>query len=171
MAAKKTGNKSAGKRSKSVSQAKSDMNLFGLLKKDHDHVKDLFEQIQEDGDMETGSRENFFSQIEEELEIHMEGEEKFFYPALKESEEAQEKVLEAYEEHHVAKTVLEETRDLSQEDERWKAKIKVLNELVKHHIEEEEGEVFKIAKKVLDKDQIQEITGQIQQEKHQRPEA
>lgn len=168
MVAQKRSKKSVEGRSKSSSQAKSDMSLFDLLKKDHDNVKDLFEQIQEDGDMEMESREDLFSQIEEELEMHMEGEEKFFYPALKESEEAHEKVLEAYEEHHVAKTVLGETADLDKEDERWDAKIKVLNELVEHHIKEEEGEIFKIAKRVLAKEQIQEIARQIQQQKDQR---
>jgi iron-sulfur cluster repair protein YtfE (RIC family) len=138
------------------------------LKRDHENVKGLFEQIQGDGDMEMESREDLFSQIEEELQLHMGGEERFFYPVLKESEQAHDKVLEAYEEHHVARTVLGEAGDLDKEDERWEAKIKVLNELVEHHIEEEEGKIFKIAKKALAKEQIQEIARQIQQLKDQR---
>ncbi len=169
--AKTTKRKSNGGRSKTSSRSKSDNMLFEMLKKDHDNVKELFEQIQEDGEMEMEDREDLFSKIEQELEIHMEGEERFFYPALKESDEAQEKVLEAYEEHHVAKTVLEEASDMDKDDERWEAKIKVLNELIDHHIQEEEGEVFRIAKKVLDKQQIQEIARQIQENKEQMMEA
>ncbi len=172
MARQKTATgKSNGGRSKTSSRSKPDGMLFEMLKKDHDNVKELFEQIQQDGEMEMEDREDLFSQIEQELEIHMEGEEKFFYPVLKESDEAQEKTLEAYEEHHVAKTVLEEASDMDKDDERWEAKIKVLNELVEHHIKEEEGEVFKIAKKVLDKEQIQEIARQIQENKEQMMEA
>jgi len=121
------------------------------------------EQIQE----EKADKENLFSRIEEELEIHMEGEEKYLYPALEESEEAREHVLEAYEEHHVAKTVLEEAGNLDKDDERWDAKVKVLCELVDHHIEEEEGELFKIAKDVLDEDRRQEIARQFEENKEQ----
>ncbi len=170
MTTKKTSKQSVRGRSKSPSQTKSEtaMSLFDLLKKDHKNVKDLFEEIQEDGEMEREAKKDLFSQIEEELEIHMEGEESFFYPALKESEDALKQVLEAYEEHHVAKTVLQEAADLDKEDERWDAKVKVLSELVDHHVEEEEGEVFKVAKKVLDKEQLQEIASQIQELKSQR---
>lgn len=165
MAAKKTSKQSVrGTQAKS----KTGMSLFDLLKKDHKNVKDLFKKIQEDGEMEREAKEDLFSRIEKELEIHMGGEESFFYPPLKESEEAHEKVLEAYEEHNVAKTVLGETADLDKEDDRWKAKIKVLSELVEHHVEEEEGELFKIAKKVLAKERVQEIARQIQEQKNQR---
>ncbi len=139
--------------------------LLDLLKQDHDKVKDLFEQIEGDARME--SKEELFDQIEKELELHMEGEEKFFYPVLEKSEDARDKVLEAYEEHHVAKTVLSEFEDVDEEDDHWTAKLKVFKELVEHHIQEEEKEIFKMAKKALDRDQIDEITEQIQQQKSQ----
>ena len=115
--ARKTMKHSPRGSSRSPSQANPDVSLFDLLKKDHKKVKGLFEQIRGDGEMEMAERENLFSQIEEELQMHMAGEEKFFYPALKKSEDALETVLEAYEEHHVAKTVLEEISDLDKEDE------------------------------------------------------
>lgn len=69
--------------------------------------------------------------------------------------------------NHQEKTVLEETSEMDKDDERWEAKIKVLNEIVEHHIKEE-GEVFKIARKALDKERIQEVARQIQQEKNPR---
>ncbi len=155
------GRQTAGK-SRSSSRGKGDNALFDLLKQDHEKVKDLFEEI-EDGDME--AQEDLFSQIQEELEMHMEGEEKFFYPALEESEDTKEKVLESYEEHHVTKMVLGEFGGMAQDDERWKAKVKVLKELVEHHIEEEEKEIFRMAKKALDKEKIQEIADQIREQK------
>lgn len=153
----------AGGKTRASARGRGDNILFELLKQDHDKVKDLFEEIEEDGEME--AQEDLFSQIQEELEMHMEGEEKFFYPVLEEAEETKEKVLESYEEHHVTKMVLGEFGGLSQDDERWKAKVKVLKELVEHHIEEEEKEIFRLAKKALDKEQIQEIAQQIQEQK------
>lgn len=163
-----------GRQTKSRSRTQSrpkEMTFFDLLKEDHKKVLGLFEQLEEDGEMEMDSREDIFSQIEEELQMHLEGEEKFLYPALEESEDAREKVLESYEEHHVAKTVLGEFGNLSQDDERWMAKVKVLREIVNHHVEEEEGKIFKAARKALDKEQIQEITQHIQEQKGQSAEA
>lgn len=156
-----------GGKPKAQPRAKSQTNLFDLLKQDHEKVKDLFEQIEEDGEMELEDRGDIFAQIEEELEMHIEGEEKFFYPALKENEETHEKVLESYEEHNVTKTVLNEFGNVPQDDERWRAKMKVLKDLVEHHIREEEREVFKLARKALPKEQLQRIHDQIQQQKGQ----
>jgi hemerythrin-like domain-containing protein len=152
--------KSSGAKRKTPSRGEEQ--LFKMLKEDHEKVKELFSQIEEDGDMEMEDREEVFSRIKDELSIHMEGEEKFFYPVLEENGEAREKVLESYEEHHVAKTVLGEFGRMSPDDEHWMAKVKVLKEIVDHHVEEEEKEVFKLAKKMLDKEQTQEIARQIE---------
>ncbi len=152
-------------------RARKEITFFDLLQQDHRKVIDLFDQIEEDGEMELDSRGDLFSRIEEELGLHMEGEERFFYPVLEREEETHEKALESYEEHHVARTVLEEFGDLSQDDERWMAKMKVLKEIIAHHVKEEEGQIFKMAKKALDKEQIQEITQQIKEQKGQSAEA
>jgi hypothetical protein len=166
MATEKKQSRSSKGNSKSRSSPRQkDNDLFMLLKQDHERVKDLFEQIFEDGEMEGEAQQELFAQIQQELEVHMEGEEKFFYPALEESDDAREKVLEAYEEHHVAKNVLGEFESMDQDDERWRAKLKVLQELVEHHVQEEEKEIFKLTKKALDKEQIQEISEQIQEQK------
>jgi iron-sulfur cluster repair protein YtfE (RIC family) len=137
------------------------MTFIEILKKDHEEVKQLFSQIESGG-----NKEKLFSQIKEELELHMMLEEKFLYPAMEKSEsEVKEKTLEAYEEHHVAKTVLAEIGKVSPSNERWKAKVSVLKEVVDHHIQEEEKELFKMAKKVLDTKEMQQITEKIQQGK------
>lgn len=134
--------------------------FFELLKQDHQKVKKLFMECQSGGSPE------IFKQIEQELKIHMDVEEKFLYPVLeKHQEELREKTFEAFEEHHVTKQALKETSKVSPNDERWKAKISVLMELVDHHVEEEEKQLFPMAKKALDKNQIQEITEKIQQAK------
>ena len=133
-----------------------------ILKADHAKVKDLFSKIESGGVF----KEKILTQIVEELKLHMELEEKFLFPALeKKATEVKEETLEAYEEHHVQKMVIKELGKVSPSDERWKAKVSVLQELVEHHTEEEEAKLFKMAKKALDKNEIQQITEKIQQGK------
>lgn len=133
-----------------------------ILKQDHQEVKQLFSQIEKGGD-----KQKLFSQLQEELKLHMEVEEKFLYPALEKQQESEikEKTLESYEEHHTAKMVLQELGKVSPTNERWKAKVSVLKELIDHHVEEEEKMLFKMATKVLDKSQVQDITEKIRQGK------
>lgn len=129
-----------------------------ILKEDHQKVKSLFSEIEKGGSSE------IFSKIEEELKVHMDAEEKFLYPSLeKHDKEMREKTLEAFEEHHVAKQSIKEIAKVSQSDERWKAKVSVLKEMIDHHVEEEEKQLFPMAKKALDKNTIQDITTKIQQ--------
>lgn len=149
-------------RGKSKQAAKKEITFFDLLKQDHDKVRDMFEQIEEE---DAEARPDLFSELQSELLTHLELEEKFFYPVLEETEDARQKALEAYEEHNVAKTVLGECSKLDADDERWEAKIKVLQEIVNHHLQEEEKVIFKMAKKIMEKEQIQKITGQIRQQK------
>lgn len=144
------------------------MTFVEILKADHAKVKDLFSKIESGG----GFKEKILTQIEEELKLHMELEEKFLYPVLEKKEtEVKDKTLEGYEEHHVTKKVIKGLGKVSPSDERWKAKVTVLQELVEHHIEEEEGKLFKMAKKALDKNEIQQITDNIQQAKQRAAKA
>lgn len=150
--------KSSGKSAK----GKKENTFFDILKHDHDMARNLFEQIEED---EGENREELFASLKSELDLHMELEEKYFYPIMEQSEDLREKALEAYEEHNVAKTVLKECRSLDLDNERWDAKLKVLQEIVSHHMQEEEKNTFKLAKKALEQDQIKQITDQIMQQK------
>ena len=78
-----------------------------------------------------------------ELEIHASAEEKIFYPAVREdSPDAAPTLDESFEEHHVMRFLIGELRDMSPIDERFDAKFTVLAENVKHHIKEEEAELF-----------------------------
>jgi hemerythrin-like domain-containing protein len=77
-----------------------------------------------------------------ELEVHAALEEEIFYPAADEQIDQKETIDEAREEHHVVKLLIGELKKMSAADERYDAKYKVLSESVKHHIEEEESELF-----------------------------
>lgn len=151
-------------KTKSKSPART-ATFFDLLKQDHEKIRDLFEQIGESDEMEIEEIGDVFSQITVELEMHMEEEESYFYPALEEPEDTHEKALEAYEEHDVSKFLLNELKSMAQDDERWKAKMKVLRDVFEHHIEGEESGVFKMARKALDREQIKEITDNIEQQR------
>lgn len=151
------------KSSSKSSKGKKESSFFDILKQDHDKARDMFEQIEEDEKGE--NREELFSSLQSELTLHMELEENFFYPVMEQSDDLREKAMEAYEEHNVAKTVLGEFSGLDMDDERWDAKLKVLQEIVSHHMQEEEKNIFKLAKKALEPDQIKQITDQIMQQK------
>src|SRR6185312_16771399 len=92
-----------------------------------------------------------------ELTVHEIIEEEIFYPALKDHPKAKDIVLEAYEEHHVVDTVMAELQELPVDDETWGAKAKVMQENVEHHMEEEEGEMFQQARRVFDRDELEDL--------------
>ena len=103
------------------------------------------------------TREELFTRLKQELVVHEAIEEEIFYPALKEHPKAKEIALEGYEEHHVVDTVMAEIEGVAYDDETWGAKFKVMKENLEHHIEEEEGEMFKQAKQVFDEDELDQL--------------
>jgi len=141
---------------------------FELLKKDHKKVSDLLKRLDSTEESDASTREQLFSQLKNELDTHTKIEETIFYPALEENEETKEITLEAYEEHNAVKTLLQELEDTEKDDETWGAKLTVLKENVEHHVEEEEGEMFSKAKKVLDKDEREALGDRINEAKGER---
>jgi hemerythrin-like domain-containing protein len=84
-------------------------------------------------------------------------EEKVLYPALKAHPEAKDIVLEGYQEHHVADLIVKELHALPRDDEKWGAKFKVLKESIEHHIKEEEDEMFRTARGLFSRDELQQM--------------
>ena len=139
------------------------MKATDLLKKQHKSVKALFKQVE---DTEDGRRRRqLMDEIANELKMHTQIEEEIFYPAVREigSSKAEEMVDESYEEHHVVDLVLAELPNVDPEDERFAAKMTVLSELVEHHAEEEEEEMFPMAEKKLGKERLQQLGEQMEQ--------
>jgi iron-sulfur cluster repair protein YtfE (RIC family) len=124
------------------------MDAITLLKKQHREVEALFKKIEKAADGET--RRELMQQLAKRLERHTRIEEEIFYPAVRaiESKKAAEMIDEAYEEHHVVKLVLAELPKVDPEGERFEAKMTVLEELIEHHVGEEEKEMFKLAQKL-----------------------
>ena len=128
------------------------MNIITLLKADHKEVSELFKKLLKS--RSTPSKESVFSKIYEALIIHTEFEENFFYPAVKKSAKTKDLVMESYIEHDLIKTLLSDIKGMPTKDEIWKAKVTVLEEIIKHHVREEEQDLFIKSKLILDKEQL-----------------
>jgi hypothetical protein len=131
-----------------------------LLERDHRRLEELLKSGT--AARAAARRTAILGTITRELTAHELIEEKVLYPELKSHAEARDIVLEGYQEHHVADVVLKELQRLPPSDERWGAKLKVLKENIEHHIEEEEGEMFKTARTVLSRKQLQELGTRMQ---------
>jgi hemerythrin-like domain-containing protein len=141
------------------------MDAFNLLKTDHRKVEDLFSQLESASGQ---AKMRVYEQIKTELELHTHIEETIFYPALEEPKQTHELTLEAYEEHDVVKKLLKELSRAKSPTEEWEAQAKVLQENVEHHVEEEENELFKKAKAVLSRDEIETLGEQMENEKERQ---
>jgi hemerythrin-like domain-containing protein len=143
------------------------MNAFSLLKADHEKVAGILASIEETTERAVKGRDELFARLKEELDLHAKIEEEIFYPALEEAKETREVTLEAYEEHRVVKRLLAELEAEPKDTEEWTAKFTVLKENIEHHVEEEEGEMFKNARKVLSEEEVEELGNSLQNAKKQ----
>ena len=135
-----------------------------LLESDHRKVEMLFEQYEEEKEGDEETKRSIAERICKELTAHAQLEEELFYPWLRENlgEEEMEMVEEAYVEHASAKDLIAQIEAGGTIDGAYDAKVKVLQEYIKHHVEEEENEIFKA---VRDK---QEELDEVGQEMHAR---
>jgi hypothetical protein len=133
------------------------MNAIALLEADHQKVKRLLSELEATTERGVKSRSELFATIKGELTLHEIVEEEIFYPELKAHPRAKDIVLEAYEEHHVVDVLMGELEALDVSDETWGAKALVMKENIEHHIEEEEGEMFRQARSVFDAGELDDL--------------
>ncbi len=133
------------------------MDAIELLLADHRKVKKLLTELEATTERALKTREELFTTIKRELSVHEVIEEEIFYPALKVHPKARDIVLEAYEEHHVVDTLMGELSELPYDDETWGPKAKVMKENIEHHVEEEEGDMFKKARQVFDAKELDDL--------------
>src|SRR5437588_2953652 len=146
------------------------MDAITLLRQDHKTVEGVFKKFEKVGDGAKKTQKDLADKMIEELSIHAAIEEEVFYPAVRAAlEEEQDTILEAYEEHHVVKFLLSEIDVVDPEDERFKAKVTVLIESVRHHVEEEEKELFPEVRKALGRKRLGEIGDQMEEAKKTAP--
>lgn len=143
------------------------MDALEILRQDHQKVKELFKQGQQTQDKK--QQKQIMKEIRAELETHARIEETIFYPAMEEHDELKDMVLESLEEHKQMKTILRELAKLSASSERFKPKFKVLKDDVEHHAEEEEeGKMFPIIRKLIQKDELEQLGEELESAKHKR---
>jgi hemerythrin superfamily protein len=154
------------------------MDAIALLQHDHEEVEQLFRQFEKLTERAHKSKEKIVAKVIRELAIHSAIEEMLFYPAVRTAalkatvrtlKEAGDTVLESLEEHHVVKWTLTELEKMKPEDERYDAKFKVLMESVRHHVEEEQDELFPKARRLLGQDMLEELGERMEKAKKIAP--
>jgi len=138
------------------------MDAIELLKEDHQKVEKIFSAMEK-----KENRQKMFPELDRELSVHAEIEEKIFYPATEEAEPTRDLVLESIEEHKQIKMVLADLEQADMTTDVWGAALKVLEEDVMHHVGEEENELFPRVRKVLSKEQLQDLGARMEELKMQ----
>ena len=156
---------------KANDQAQLNMAMEGLdpiamLTEDHENVKQLFEQFEGMTDRAKVSKKKLATQICLELTKHTAIEEEIFYPAVRQALKEEDDLMdEAIVEHASAKDLIAQILEMEPGDDLYDAKVKVLKEMVEHHVEEEEQEMFPKAREAgLD---MQELAQQMAQRKQE----
>jgi hemerythrin superfamily protein len=134
------------------------MDAITLLKNDHRRIEKLFTKFERTGERARKARRRIVDQIAAELTMHTTLEEHVFYPLVLQSvADADFIILEAREEHHVAKLLLDELAKISPRDEQFAPKVSVLIEAVRAHVEWEEQEVLPRMRKSVGRARVVEI--------------
>jgi hemerythrin-like domain-containing protein len=128
-----------------------------LLEREHRRFEDLLKQGEETTDRARKGRRELLKTIAAELTSHELMEEKVLYPALQSHPQARDIVLEGFEEHHVADLIVAELKDVATNDEQWGAKWKVLKENIEHHIQEEESQMFRLARGIFSREELMDL--------------
>jgi hypothetical protein len=141
------------------------MDAIALLKTDHDKVKRLLNELESTTERGVKTRSELFATIKGELTLHEIVEEEIFYPELKAHPKAKDIVLEGFQEHHVVDLLMGELEALDVADETWGAKALVMKENIEHHIEEEEGEMFRTARQVFEAAELDDLGSRMEARK------
>jgi hemerythrin superfamily protein len=132
------------------------MDAIKLLKADHEEMRGLLSNLESTTSRAVKKRQQLIAEIDAKLKAHTTIEEEIFYPAFREA--GQKMYFEALEEHRAAgDLVLPDLLNTDPASEKFSGRAKVLKELVEHHAEEEEKEMFPRAKKLLNRDELAEL--------------
>ncbi|HMJ77115.1 MAG TPA: hemerythrin domain-containing protein [Iamia sp.] len=134
------------------------MDAITMLKDDHKAVEKLFKRFEKAGDRAYVEKREIVDRIIEALSTHAAIEEQLFYPVTRETvPETDADVLEAIEEHQIVKWLLHDLQAMDPQDERFDAKVTVLIENVRHHVEEEEQDYFPKVREELGRNDLSDL--------------
>lgn len=131
------------------------MDIYEYLKKDHAKVDGLFKQFEDCDDPEEQAQ--LVSMLTEELILHAESEQNTFYKALEKFNDSRDEAIHGLKEHKEIEDKLEEISNEEEGSDEWEEKVVELKEIVQHHVKEEEGEMFNVAKKHLNERDVLDI--------------
>jgi hemerythrin superfamily protein len=145
------------------------MDAVALLKADHVTMRSLLGKLEKTTARGLKTRKDLLAQVKANLKAHTSIEEEIFYPAFKEAgrkNDDDKMYFEALEEHRAAgDLVLPDLLKTNPSSEQFSGRAKVLKELVEHHAGEEEKEMFPRAKKLLSKDELNELGARMEKRK------
>ncbi len=141
--------------------------LFQALHREHEGVREAFRRLQAENDPEDRTRLLF--ELEKEILPHLLAEERTLYPRLKTEDGAARDVLESMAEHHALRLILRDLTETPASDEVFTAKARVLEELVEHHVQEEEAAIFGHVRERLEPAERDEILRRFLSEKENIP--
>jgi hemerythrin superfamily protein len=141
-----------------------------VLTDDHRKVEDLFVRFEKTGDRAHKQRQDLVQRMIEALSVHASIEEEIFYPETRRLvADSTGEVLEALEEHHLVKLTLAELETMDPSHERYAAKVTVLIENVRHHVKEEEEQLFPTVRASVDQGHLREIGDELLAAKRTAP--
>ena len=135
----------------------SQRDAIEILEREHRRFEELLKQGEESTEQARKTRRELLATLTAELNAHELMEETVLYPALQVHSETREVVLEGFEEHHIADVIVKELNEVAPNDEVWGAKFKVLKENIEHHIQEEEGNMFRFARGIFTRDELRDL--------------
>ncbi len=145
-----------------------DMDALTLLQQDHREVETLFKRFEKT--TAPAERKRLVDQMIRALSVHAVIEEQFLYPAVRErGGKKSDLALEALEEHHVVKWLLNELDGRSPKDERFAAKVTVMMENVRHHVKEEETSLFPLMRKSFTRQELEDLGTLLEEAKRFAP--
>ena len=137
------------------------MNAIELLKSDHEKVRGMLDELADTTHRASKTRTELLQKIALELKVHTTIEEEIFYPAFREAGEKHEDetmFFEAMEEHRAAgELVLPDLLATDVDTDQFGGRAKVLKELIEHHAQEEEKEMFPRARELLGLEALKEL--------------
>jgi len=143
-----------------------DVELFRILVKQHREVDKILSQLADTEDTDTGRREALFTSLKGKLLSHAKAEEKTFYVALSRAGEKKD-TKHAKHEHREIEEAFAELDACAYDDEDFLAKVEELTDKVKHHVEEEESEIFDSARESIDAEVLDGLAGEFQAQQKQ----
>jgi iron-sulfur cluster repair protein YtfE (RIC family) len=148
------------------------MDIFSVLHQDHENVSTIFKKFEAFKGKQASSQtcEALFKELDTELSLHAQVEEDIVYPVFEKKQETRQLIEEAIEEHKEIESLLSDLREMPPDDESledWMSQLEELKEKVEHHVQEEEGQLFPTAKKIISKDEAEQLGVNVQTTKEE----